>query len=248
LKDLNLQDKTEIRLQVYLARCGVASRRSSEQIILDGRVTVNGEIITSLGTKVSLDDVVLLDGQQIHLQETKRYIVLNKPLGYVCSSSDEKGRDVAIDILKPHFAERLYNVGRLDMFSSGLILFTNDGDFAASISHPSAQIEKEYVVEGSSFIPDVLLEKFQKGIRIEGVFYKCKKAERLTSHKIRVILVEGKNREIRNVFQHFDLGIKMLIRVRIGCIELDGLPSGEFRELQPHEVKKLLSLCVNKQY
>ena len=148
MSDSNLQDKqikteqTEnkpIRLQVFLAHSGVASRRASESIILDGRVTVNGSVVTELGTKVSNTDKVCVDGKEISLEETKRYVILHKPIGYVCSLADEKGREVAVDILKPHFSERLYNVGRLDMFSAGLILFTNDGEYAAKMSMPVSQ-------------------------------------------------------------------------------------------------------------
>ena len=129
-------ENKSVRLQVFLARSGVASRRASEKIILDGRVSVNGTVVTELGTKVTPDDKVLLDGKEISLEETMRYVLLNKPKGYVCSSNDEKGREKAIDLLKENYSERLYNVGRLDMFSSGLIIFTNDGDFASVLSHP----------------------------------------------------------------------------------------------------------------
>ncbi len=242
VKDLNLQDK--IRLQVYLAHAGVASRRASEQIILDGRVTVNGEVVTELGTKVSSEDKITVDGKLVTLEEKKRYVLLHKPAGYVCSLKDEKGRDVAADLLKPHFSERLYNVGRLDMFSAGLIIFTNDGDFAAKVSHPSSEIEKEYIVETSVMIPEDLPKQFLKGIRIEGVFYKAKDVELLTKRKLRVVLIEGKNREIRRVFEHFQIGIKSLTRMRIGTIKNNNLQAGQFRELTKEEITSLLE----KQY
>ena len=242
VKDLNLQDK--IRLQVYLAHAGVASRRASETIITSGRVTVNGEIVKELGTKVSPEDKITVDGKLIKLEETKRYVLLHKPAGYVCSSKDEKDRDVAADLLKPHFSERLYNVGRLDMFSAGLIIFTNDGDFAAKVSHPSSEIEKEYIVETSVMISDDLPKQFLKGIRIEGVFYKAKEAELLTKRKLRVVLIEGKNREIRRVFEYFQIGIKSLTRVRIGTIKNEELKPGEYRELSQAEITSLLE----KQY
>ncbi len=235
VRDLNLQDN-EIRLQLYLARCGVASRRGSESYITDGRVSVNGEVVKTLGTKVSMKDSVFVDGKQIFLEEEKKYVVLNKPAGYVCSLNDEKNREVAADLLKPYFKERLFNVGRLDMFSEGLIIFTNDGDFMQMLSHPSSQVEKEYVVEASMPIPPELIEKFQKGIRVEGVFYKCRSAELLGKRKAQFVLIEGKNREIRRVFEHFQIGIKTLIRVRIGHIKLDGLSKGSFRELSKKDI------------
>lgn len=245
MNDSNSQDNL-LRLQLFLARAGVASRRASEQIIADGRVSVNGSVVTVPGTKVSLTDVVCLDGEQVHIQETKRYIMLNKPAGYVCSLADEKGRPIASDLLAPHFSERLYNVGRLDMFSSGIILFTNDGEFAAKISHPSSELEKEYVVESSLPIPDILVTKFEKGVRIDDVFYKCKSAEKLNSHRIRIVLIEGKNREIRKVFESFEIGIKGLVRVRLGNLHLGDKQAGQFRELSQNEIQELLSLCKRK--
>lgn len=237
------ETKEEMRLQVFLAHSGVASRRASEKIITDGRVTVNGVTVTELGTKVTEKDEICVDGKKVVPEETKRYVLLNKPAGYVCSLADEKDRPVAADLLKEQFTERLYNVGRLDMFSTGLIIFTNDGNFAAKLSHPSAEIEKEYVVESSMPLPRTLCEEFEKGLRVEGVFYKCKSAQELNARKIKVVLVEGKNREIRNVFASKEIGIKKLTRVRIGNIEMNGLKPGEFRELSEKEVQGLLKLC-----
>jgi 23S rRNA pseudouridine2605 synthase len=261
VRDLNLQDKIPtnekttnnesiddgqkiMRLQLYMARCGIASRRASEKIILDGRVTVNGETIWELGTKVDSETAdVSVDGKKITLEQNKRYVILNKPEGYICSLSDEKGRQVASDLLKEAFPERLYNVGRLDMYSSGLLIFTNDGEFARRITHPSSQIEKEYLVQTSLPMPDDLPQKFIKGMRIDGVFYKARSADLEMKHRIRVTLIEGKNREIRRVLEYFNIGIKKLERVRIGPIVNDGLKAGEYRELSKNEVQILLSLC-----
>ena len=256
-RGLNLQDKfinkselqseeKQIRLQVYLSHCGVASRRASEKIIQEGRVSVNGQIVRELGTKVSDDDDILVDGKKIRLEENKRYVLLNKPAGFVCSSSDEKGRACAWDLLKEKYSERLYNVGRLDMYSKGMIIFTNDGEFAAKLSHPSSQIEKEYIVETSQDIPQDFPEKFEKGIRVEGKFYKCLHCEILKPRKIKIILIEGKNREIRNVLDSQNIGTKSLVRVRIGNVKLDNLKPGEFRDLTKFEIQRLISLCENK--
>jgi len=235
----------EMRLQQFMARSGVASRRASEAIITSGRVTVNGNLVTTLGTKVKLTDVICVDGNEIHLEEEKRYILLNKPTGYVCSLADEKGRPVAAELLKEKYSERLYNVGRLDMFSSGLILFTNDGDFAARLSHPSAELEKEYIVESSLPLPRTLAKDFMNGIRVDNVFYKCKEAEELNARKMRIVLIEGKNREIRRVFESREIGIKSLMRIRIGNVGIGDLKSGESRSLTPTEVNSLLKLCHN---
>ena len=245
LQDNSVNKKEEVRLQVFLAHCGVASRRASEKIILDGRVSVNGNIITELGTKVTDKDVVAVDGKEIHLEVAKRYILLNKPAGFVCSASDEKGRAVAADLLKEKYSERLYNVGRLDMYSKGMILFTNDGDFAAKLSHPSSQLEKEYIVETSQDVPEDFPKKFESGIRIDDVFYKCRRCRILKPRKLKIVLIEGKNREIRNVLEGANIGTKSLVRVRIGNVMLDDLKPGESRELTADEVRGLLEICDN---
>lgn len=256
MSGLNLQDniKTEnqdslypMRLQLFLARCGVASRRASEVYITEGRVSVNGAVQSELGTKVLEGDVVCVDGKQIQLEEAKRYILLNKPAGYICSLADEKDRPTAASLLTPFFSERLYNVGRLDMFSSGLIIFTNDGEFAAKISHPSSELEKEYIIETSLPIPKDLSERFMKGIRVDGVFYKCRQAEILNSRKMRVVLIEGKNREIRRVFESFEIGIKRLTRIRIGPVTIDGLQEKQFRELLEDDINGLFASIKTKE-
>lgn len=237
-------EKNEIRLQVYLAHCGVASRRACEKIISDGRVKVNGTVITELGTKVTNADKVSVDDKIVKYESQKRYVLLNKPAGFVCSSSDEKGRQVAADLLKDFYSERLYNVGRLDMYSKGMIIFTNDGDFAAKLSHPSSQIEKEYIVETSQDVPADFPSKFERGMRIENTFYKCVRCRILKPRKISITLIEGKNREIRTVLESQGIGTKSLVRVRIGNINLDDLKPGDHRDLTPAEVKGLLKLTV----
>lgn len=209
---------------------------------------VNGETVSELGTKVSFSDEILVDGKKISLEEEKRYVLLNKPAGYVCSLSDEKDRPVASEFLKEKYKERLYNVGRLDMFSEGLIIFTNDGEFAKTLSHPSSQLEKEYIVETRLPLPRDLAKSFEKGVRVDGIFYKCKRAEDVNARKMKIVLIEGKNREIRNVFASRGIGIKRLLRVRIGNIGITGLKSGEIRELSSEEVKGLLDLCRHSDY
>jgi 23S rRNA pseudouridine2605 synthase len=226
------------RLQVYLAHAGVASRRSSEELITSGRVTVNGQVVSVLGTKVLSTDDIRLDGVALRVETRLHYLVLHKPPLYICSSFDPQGRPLARDLLSlPR--ERLYNVGRLDYRSSGLILFTNDGDFAAKISHPSAEIEKEYLVESTGPVPDTMIEEFKQGLTIEGVFYRSKEIDRLGRKSIRVVLVEGKNREIRRVFSHFHLHPSKLHRIRIGPVILDKLRAGESRPLTQGELSQL---------
>ena len=245
-EDNGKSDKQEMRLQVYLAHAGVASRRACEKIIAEGRVSVNGTLVTDMGSKVHAGDTVLLDGKPVHPEARKCYVLLNKPAGFVCTLSDEKGRPTAADLLKETYSERLYNIGRLDMFSSGAILFTNDGDFAAKIEHPSAQIEKEYVIETTQDFPPELLTRFERGIRVDGIFYKCRSAAAVNRRKLRIVLVEGKNREIRRVLDSFNCTIKRLMRVRIGTLELGTLKAGEFRDLTAKERQALLELGLSK--
>ena len=228
------------RLQVFLARSGVASRRASEKIILAGRVQVNNRRITQLGEKVSPRDTVLVDGLQVIPEKRMHYLALNKPPLYLCSSSDPQGRPLALDLLPENLSERLYTVGRLDYRSSGLILFTNDGLFSSAISHPGRGIEKEYLVESTGLIPDEFIHCFLQGIAIEGVHYKAEAVERLGKRTLRIVLIEGKNREIRKIFSYFHLHPKELIRVRIGPVQLGGLEVGKSRPLTKDELKKLM--------
>jgi len=229
----------KIRLQVYLSHAGIASRRAAEDIIAAGRVSVNGVIITTQGTKVEEGDIILLDGKPVELESRKLYFALNKPPGYICSSSDPQERPLALSLL-PSVKERLYNVGRLDYLSCGLIFFTNDGDFAGRLGHPSSELEKEYNVEATGIIPDTVVEAFNNGITIEDVFYKAKIAEKTGRKSLRIVLVEGKNREIRRVFSHFHLHPSLLRRVRIGNVLLGNLQEGSSRPLTVNEIKGLL--------
>ncbi|WP_162510551.1 pseudouridine synthase [Treponema endosymbiont of Eucomonympha sp.] len=233
------RDSGTLRLQRYLALSGVASRRKCEEFITAGRVSVNGSAATELGTKVSADDAVLFDGNRVQPETTKRYVLFNKPVGYVCSCADEQNRPLAGDIVASRYAERLYNIGRLDMYSSGLLIFTNDGDFAARVSHPSSNIEKEYVADTAAPIPGALVEQFARGIRIDGVFYRCSAIRQLAPRRVRIALVEGKNREIRRVFAHFEVPIKRLARIRIGILEIGSLREGGTRNLTSSEVSWL---------
>ncbi|GHU39051.1 pseudouridine synthase [Spirochaetia bacterium] len=229
----------QIRLQVYLSHAGVASRRASESLIQQGRVSVNGSIITELGQKVSLQDTVTLDGKPVHIEQNLQYIVLNKPPMFICSSFDTENRPLAKDLLPKEIQERLYSVGRLDYRSSGLIFFTNDGDFAANLSHPRNQIEKEYIVESTGIIDDKIIDSFSRGIEIDNIFYKSEKITRIGRKILDIVLIEGKNREIRRVFSYFHLHPKSLKRVRIGPVLLDRLPEGKTRELTNYEKETL---------
>ena len=229
----------KIRLQVYLSHSGAASRRAAEEIIAQGRVSVNGEVITSFGTKVEEGDVVLLDGKPVQPESRLLYLALNKPSGYICSSNDPQGRPLALSLLPSSITERVYSVGRLDFLSCGLIFFTNDGSFASRLGHPSSELEKEYIVEATGVIPDEVVDAFNSGLTVEGEYYKAKSAEKTGRKTIRIILVEGKNREIRRVFSHFHLHPARLRRIRIGSVSLGDLKEGNSRSLTQVEIQGL---------
>ena len=239
-ENTKVKEDMPLRLQVFLAHAGIASRRTSEEFIAQGRVSVNGKIIAIPGEKVFPGDEVRFDGKIVEAETRLYHLVLNKPPLYICSSSDPQGRPLALDLL-PHCPERLYNVGRLDYLSSGLILFTNDGDFAARAGHPRAEIEKEYLVESSVPIPDRAVEEFARGLIIDGTLYRARKIEKTGMKSLRVILVEGKNREIRRVFSHFHLHPEKLIRIRIGPVGIGDLKEGESRPLTKEELKFFLN-------
>jgi 23S rRNA pseudouridine2605 synthase len=230
---------TPVRAQVYLARAGVASRRASEQLIAAGRVSVNGRIIAALGEKVAVGDQVCLDGVPLKLETRFRYLALHKPPEYLCSSADPQGRPLALELLPKDIPERLYSVGRLDYRSSGLILYTNDGSFAAAVGHPSGKIIKEYVVETSAPLPREALESFARGIVIDGIAYKAREVEALGKRAARITLIEGKNREIRRVLSYFHLHPTRLCRTEIGPVSLAGLGPGESRSLTAREIERL---------
>jgi 23S rRNA pseudouridine2605 synthase len=232
------QENGAIRLQVFLAHAGVASRRAAEKLIAQGRITVNGRQIITPGEKVLPEDDIRFDGKSVKIESRFIYLVLHKPPLYICSSSDPQGRALALDLLPPH-NERLYNVGRLDYRSSGLILFTNDGNFASLVGHPSAEIEKEYLVDSTVPIPDKAIEEFTQGVLVDGILYRANSIERTGKKSMRVVLIEGKNREIRRVFSHFHLHPERLQRVRIGPVRLGELKEGESRPLTTEELSIL---------
>lgn len=247
----NLSESDHLRLQVYLARCGVGSRRSCEAHIAEGRVTVNGRTVREQGVKVACTDEVRFDGKPVHPEAELRYIALNKPPKYLCSNSDPRGRPLAVDLLSGSFAERLFHVGRLDFMSEGLVFFTNDGTFANIVGHPSSEIEKEYRVELSPGISRKSLirhlDRAQRGVYIENERYRIrsyhieKGKPGDTPLSVRITLIEGKNREIRRIFDFFDAGIRRLVRIRIGSVKLDDLAPGEFRQLHKEEVEWFFS-------
>lgn len=227
---------TGIRLQVFLSHAGISSRRAAEEIISDGRVRVNGKIARERGHRVAPGDEVTVDGKKIHQVNQKIYLALHKPEQYVCSSHDPEGRALAVDLLVSYRDMRLFSVGRLDFLSTGLIIFTNDGDFANRVAHPRSEVDKEYEIEARKELPDAFLEEFVKGIHFDGEKYQIKSWKRLGPRKASIVLTEGKNREIRNACAARRVTLRKLHRVRIGPLRLGSLKPGAYRPLTPDEI------------
>jgi len=233
----------KMRLQKYLALCGVASRRAAEKLITDGRVSVNGNIVTELGTKVSSKDKIAFDGKPVTYNERKVYIVLNKPVGYLSSASDDRGRKTVIDLIKDDFPERLYPVGRLDYDTEGLIFLTNDGDFTYSVTHPKHNINKTYeaVIRGRLSEDEVV--SLCCGVDIDGFVTSPATVdivdERDGKSVVRITIHEGKNRQVRKMFEAVGHRVLKLKRISVGKIKLGNLKSGEWRELTEREINSL---------
>lgn len=232
----------EERLQKYMASCGVASRRKCEEIILNGRVKVNDKIVKELGTKININlDTVSVDNKIIIPEENKVYIALNKPEGYVSTVKDEKGRKTILDLIE--VKERIYPIGRLDYDTSGLILLTNDGEVYNKIIHPRVAIDKTYIalVEG---IPDKdKVKAFETGIDIGDYFTAPGKCDILrkfnNSSELKIVIHEGKNRQVRKMCDAVGHPVKTLKRISVGYIKLGNLEKGKWRYLSETEIKYL---------
>jgi 23S rRNA pseudouridine2605 synthase len=236
----------KLRLQAYLAQSGVASRRASEKLIAAGRVRINGKV-AAVGQSVMPGDEVEFDGRKIRPEEKFRYILLNKPPGFLSTMSDDRDRPIAASLLGTAVPERVYNVGRLDQWSSGLLFFTNDGSLAKILIHPSGEVDKEYLVCTDLPIPAGFAEAFIEGIDIEGETHRALSVDMDDAKTMRVVLVEGRNREIRRVLEHFGLRAMALRRIRLGPLSLGDLAEGSFRELSAAEVESLRAYSAARQ-
>jgi 23S rRNA pseudouridine2605 synthase len=233
-----------VRLQKFLADAGVASRRAGEEIILAGRVEVNGRIVRMLGTKIDpAHDRVSVDGASIKAKR-KLYVALNKPGGYICSRRDPARRRTVGDLL-PKEWDNLYPVGRLDYESEGLIFLTNDGEFCLQLTHPRYGIRKKYLATVEGRVESKLLSQLTRGVIQDGEKLKAEKARLLNSNHshsvVEVELAEGKYREVRRLFESQGFTVSQLRRTQIGRIKLGDLPVGKWRVLTGPEIKTLLS-------
>lgn len=232
-----------MRLNKFLSAAGVCSRRKADQLITDGQVEVNGKQVTELGSVIDeKKDVVKVGGREVRLPLSHVYIKLNKPKGYVCSASDDKGRKTIFDLVKTE--QRLFSVGRLDYDTEGLILLTNDGEFASRITHPSHMIEKEYVATVVGPMKESEFAVLRKGVVENGNRMPSAKIKPISFDgkvtKVSVIIDEGQNRQVRRMFEAIGREIKLLKRVRIGGVKLGGLKRGEFKDLRAEELSSLV--------
>ena len=233
-----------IRLQKAISEAGVCSRREAEKLILQGKVEVNGMIVKTLGTKVKGDDVIFVNGKEI-LKEEKEYYLLYKPRGVISSSKDEKGRKTVVDLIDTN--KRLFPVGRLDYDTSGIILLTNDGELSNKLLHPSKSVEKTYVAKVEGLVIKSEIKRLENGINIDGIKTKKAKAKLIKYDKkndssyIKLTITEGRNHQVKKMFEEIGHEVKKLKRESFSFLDLTGLRVGEYRKLNTKEVKKLYS-------
>ena len=233
------------RLQKYLSACGVASRRKSEELILKGKVKVNGKIVTDLGFKVSDNDEVLYNDVKISKDE-KIYYLLYKPEKTICSVHDEKGRVTVVDLIENK--DKIFPVGRLDYDTSGLLLLTNDGELTNKLTHPKGTVEKTYYAKIDGIITKDEITQLEKGIVLDGV--KTKKAKAVikkidknnNKSYVELTITEGRNHQVKNMFMYFNHKVLKLKRIRYAFLDLENLSIGEYRRLTIKEVKQLYNL------
>lgn len=234
----------EIRLQKYLAEAGIASRRKCEEYITDGRIKVNGKIINELGTKVNPEkDEIYFDDKKIENKEELVYILLNKPIGYVTTAKDQFNRDTVMNLIK--IKERVVPVGRLDMYTSGALLLSNDGNFVYKITHPKHEINKTYTVTLKGIVTKEDIEKLEKGVDIGGYTTKPAKVKILKTDieknisRLEITIHEGKNRQVRKMCEAIGKKVQALHRTKIGNISVKTLKIGQWRYLTKKEIEEL---------
>lgn len=233
------------RIQKIIANSGYASRRKAEELIKQGRVTVNGEIVRELGQKASYADTIMIDGEALK-KEDKEYILLYKPRGIVTTSSDDKHRKTVIDLVET--PKRVYPVGRLDYDTSGVLLLTNDGELTNLLTHPSSNIEKVYLVKIDEAVNPHVLKKLETGIIIDGkktapAKVKVKKIDKKKNKSLIYLTIhEGRNHQVKKMFEAIGYKVAKLKREKFAGLDLHSLKSGEWRRLSVHEVKVLYSL------
>ena len=234
------------RLQKVIAQAGVASRRKAEELIAEGKVKVNGKVVTELGTKVSDKDQIEVENNIIE-KEIKEYYLLNKPRGVVTTTADDKNRKTVVDLIPTN--ARIYPVGRLDYDTTGALLLTNDGDFANILMHPKHEVTKVYIAKIKGLIKGEQINKLKDGVEIEpgvvvkGERVKLKKTDsKSNTSMVQITITEGKNHQVKKMFEAVGFEVVKLKREKIAFFDLKDLQSGEYRKLTPKEVSKVFSL------
>jgi 23S rRNA pseudouridine2605 synthase len=243
-RQVDTDDEGLIRLQKLLAQSGVASRRKCEELMLAGAVEVDGEVVTRLGTKVDPSTALIrVEGRRLPPVSAHAYLVLNKPRGVVSTMSDPQGRPTLGDFVTDR-PERLFHVGRLDTDTEGLILLTNDGDFAQRLAHPSYEVDKTYVAEVDGVVRRQTIEQLVAGVTLEDGPVTVRKAKVRSTHGersiVEVVIHEGRNRIVRRLLDHVGHPVRRLTRTQVGPVRLAGLAQGQLRELDDREVGSLL--------
>lgn len=238
---------TGVRLQKVLAAAGIASRRASEVLISEGRVEVNSEVVLEQGRRVDPEhDVIRVDGSRIPPPRRHRYLALNKPRGVVATMNDPEGRRTVADLIAPHSTERLFHVGRLDTDTEGLLILTNDGDFAHRLAHPSFQVPKTYIAEVNGAVGEQTLRRLRRGISLEDgpVQPTSVKIVSTAGDKtlLKITIQEGRNRIVRRTMEAVGHPVRRLSRIGIGPVRLGNLKVGEYRDLTREELGGLLDL------
>ena len=230
-----------VRLQKLISHYGYSSRRKAEELIVEGNVRVNGIVTSVPGIKVPEQSVIEIGGIIINKDIPVIYLMLNKPAGYICTKKDPANRKNIYTLIKEEYNKfGIFSVGRLDYMSEGLLLITNNGHFSNSISHPSNEILKKYEVTTDKNIPYKSIAAWENGIYIKGIEYTIKDYDKISSKKVVLSLYEGKNREIRRLFEKLNIKITQLKRITVGPLKLGDLPVGKYRELSEDEVQMFL--------
>ncbi len=237
----------EERLQKIISAAGVASRRAAEELIVEGRVRVNGRVVTELGAKADPNKAhIKVDGKLINPRQPQTYIMLNKPAGYVTTMSDPEGRPTVQDLLKG-IKVRVYPVGRLDYNTEGLLLMTNDGDFAHLVTHPSHELPKAYLAKIKGVLDDTAVGELEKGIYLEDGKTAPAKVKKIRKEEanswVEITIREGRKRQVRRMFDRVGRSVIRLKRIRTGNLSLGDLPEGKFRHLTPDEVTALREMA-----
>ncbi|KRK65495.1 pseudouridylate synthase, 16SrRNA-specific [Companilactobacillus tucceti DSM 20183] len=237
-------ETNKVRLQKAMADAGIASRRKSEELIAGGHVLVNGKVVKEMGVKVDHHDKIEVDGVPIH-NEKKRYILMYKPRGVISAVKDDKDRKVITDLLEEDFRERVYPVGRLDYDTSGLIILTNDGDFANKLMHPKYHVEKTYVAKIKGILALEEIKKLERGMKLKDFKTSPAKVQVMSKDMkkgtsiVKLVIHEGHNHQVKNMFAAVGHPVIKLSREKYGFLTLDGLVSGKYRDLTRQEVAKL---------